>query len=239
MAFRSIVISATAAITTILSAFVGFGVLTLVVQEGHLLSLMGLDCTGPIETVRTADRLHDPVRPVDGLHGVPHEPIRRSTSTAWPPGAGGRARHRGDRARDHRRAALIMGTVFAAFILNSDRIPEGVRAPARGRDPHRRAARAHDASVPALLTLLGEKSWHIPRWLDKFLPNITIESPHEGGPVPEPAVPRPEPRGRDREPALEHTRRESGAGTQPARRPSRLCDAAVAGVTPSRHDRPA
>src|SRR3712207_9454643 len=50
MAFRSIVISATAAITTILSAFVGFGVLTLVVQEGHLLGLTGLDRTGPIET---------------------------------------------------------------------------------------------------------------------------------------------------------------------------------------------
>ena len=41
MAFRSIVISATAAVTTILSAFVGFGVLTLVVQEGHLLGLTG------------------------------------------------------------------------------------------------------------------------------------------------------------------------------------------------------
>ena len=50
MAFRSILISATAAITTILSAFVGFGVLTLVVQEGHLLGLTGLDQTGPIET---------------------------------------------------------------------------------------------------------------------------------------------------------------------------------------------
>jgi putative drug exporter of the RND superfamily len=42
MAFRSIVISLTAAITTILSAFVGFGVLTMVVQEGHLLGLTGL-----------------------------------------------------------------------------------------------------------------------------------------------------------------------------------------------------
>ena len=50
MAFRSIVISATAAVTTLLSAFVGFGVLTLVVQEGHLLGLTGLDKTGPIET---------------------------------------------------------------------------------------------------------------------------------------------------------------------------------------------
>jgi putative drug exporter of the RND superfamily len=34
--------------------------------------------------------------------------------------------------------------------------------------------------VPALLTLLGEKSWYIPRWLDRTLPNITIEPPHDG-----------------------------------------------------------
>jgi RND superfamily putative drug exporter len=33
--------------------------------------------------------------------------------------------------------------------------------------------------VPAFLTLLGERSWYIPRWLDRLLPNITIESPHE------------------------------------------------------------
>ena len=50
MAFRSVVISAKAAITTLLSALVGFGVLTLVVQEGRLLGLTGLDQTGPIET---------------------------------------------------------------------------------------------------------------------------------------------------------------------------------------------
>ncbi len=30
--------------------------------------------------------------------------------------------------------------------------------------------------VPAFLTLMGEKSWYIPRWLDRLLPNITIES---------------------------------------------------------------
>ena len=33
--------------------------------------------------------------------------------------------------------------------------------------------------VPAFLTLMGEKSWYIPRWLDRILPNLTIESPHD------------------------------------------------------------
>ena len=52
--------------------------------------------------------------------------------------------------------------------------------------------------IPAFLTLLGEKSWYIPGWLDRLLPNITIEPPHDGeAPVAErrefPAEPKPEP----------------------------------------------
>jgi putative drug exporter of the RND superfamily len=34
--------------------------------------------------------------------------------------------------------------------------------------------------VPAFLTLMREKSWYIPRWLDRLLPNVTIEPPHDG-----------------------------------------------------------
>jgi putative drug exporter of the RND superfamily len=34
--------------------------------------------------------------------------------------------------------------------------------------------------VPALLTLLRERSWYIPGWLDRLLPNLTIEPPHDG-----------------------------------------------------------
>jgi RND superfamily putative drug exporter len=34
--------------------------------------------------------------------------------------------------------------------------------------------------VPSFFTLLHEKTWYIPRWLDRLLPNITIEPPHEG-----------------------------------------------------------
>jgi RND superfamily putative drug exporter len=45
--------------------------------------------------------------------------------------------------------------------------------------------------VPAFLTMLGEKSWYMPRWLDRMLPNITIEAPHDGGPVARVEVERP------------------------------------------------
>ena len=33
--------------------------------------------------------------------------------------------------------------------------------------------------VPALLTLLRERTWAIPTWLEKALPNVTIEAPGE------------------------------------------------------------
>jgi RND superfamily putative drug exporter len=38
--------------------------------------------------------------------------------------------------------------------------------------------------VPALLTVLKERSWWIPRWLDRALPRITIEPPVESEPEP-------------------------------------------------------
>jgi putative drug exporter of the RND superfamily len=45
--------------------------------------------------------------------------------------------------------------------------------------------------VPALLTLLRERSWYIPRWLDRLLPDVTIEPPHDGEARPPIATDRP------------------------------------------------
>ena len=178
MAFRSIVISLTAAITTILSAFIGFGVLTLVVQEGYLLGLTGLDRTGPIETfvppiafailfglsmdymVFLMSRIRE-----EHVHGL-------ATRDAVEHGIAAIG-------RVVVAAAVIMGTVFAAFILTSDRISKEfgiLLAVAILTD----ALVVRMTLVPAFLTLMGEKSWYMPRWLDKILPNLTIESPHEG-----------------------------------------------------------
>ena len=63
-------------------------------------------------------------------------------------------------------AAVIMGTVFAAFILTADRISKEfglLLAIAILTD----ALIVRMTIVPAFLTLLGEKSWYIPRWLDR------------------------------------------------------------------------
>ena len=178
MAFRSVVISLTAAITTILSAFVGFGVLTLVVQEGHLLGLTGLDQTGPIETfvppiafailfglsmdymVFIGSRIRE-----EHVHGLnTRDAVEHGISAV---------------GRVVVAAAVIMGTVFAAFILSADRIPKEfglLLAVAILTD----ALIVRMTLVPAFLTLLKEKSWYIPSWLDRALPQLTIEPPHNG-----------------------------------------------------------
>src|SRR3954463_7703436 len=186
MAFRSIVISATAAITTLLSAFVGFGVLTLVVQEGHLLGLTGLDRTGPIETfvppiafailfglsmdymVFLMSRIRE-----EHVHGLKtRDAVEHGISAI---------------GRVIVAAAIIMGTVFAAFIGSADRVPKEfglLLAVAILTD----ALVVRMTLVPSLLTLLGERSWYIPGWLARLLPNVTIEPPHarEGEGEPEP-----------------------------------------------------
>ena len=186
MAFRSIVISLLAAFTTILSAFVGFGVLTLVIQEGYGMGLTGLDRTGPIETfvppiafailfglsmdymVFLMSRIRE-----EHVHGLKtREAVEHGVAAI---------------GRVIVAAALIMGTVFAAFILTSDRISKEfglLLAVAILVD----ALLVKMTLVPAFLTMLGEKAWYIPGWLDRLLPNITIEPPHDGeAPVAVPA----------------------------------------------------
>ena len=182
MAFRSIVVAGTAAITTILSAFVGFGVLTLVVQEGHLLGLTGLDRTGPIETF---------VPPIAFaiLFGLSMDYMVFLMSRIWEEHVHGLETWA---AVDHGiaaigrvvvAAAIIMGTVFAAFILSADRIPKEfglLLAVAILTD----ALIVRMTLVPALLTLLRDRSWYMPRWLDRLLPDVTIEPPSDGETAP-------------------------------------------------------
>jgi RND superfamily putative drug exporter len=191
MAFRSIVISLTAAVATILAAFVGFGVLTLVIQEGYGMGLTGLDKTGPIETfvppiafailfglsmdymVFLMSRIRE-----EHVHGLKtKEAIEHGIAAI---------------GRVIVAAAIIMATVFSAFILTSDRISKEfglLLAVAILTD----ALVVKMTLVPAFFKLMGEKTWYIPGWLDKLLPNITIEPPHDSEvttPVP---VVRPEP----------------------------------------------
>ncbi|MDX6522970.1 MAG: hypothetical protein QOI17_483, partial [Gaiellales bacterium] len=175
MAFRSVVIAIKAALTTLTSALVGFGVLTLVVQMGHGMGVIGLDRTGPIESfvppiafailfglsmdyeVFLMSRIREEhnrgngtvVAVKDGMSGVGRVIVA---------------------------ASLIMSSVFFSFLLNPDRVSKEFGL-LLGIAILTDALLVRMTLVPALLTVLGERSWAMPAWLDKVLPNITIEPP--------------------------------------------------------------
>ncbi|MBT1191328.1 MMPL family transporter [Rhodococcoides kroppenstedtii] len=71
-------------------------------------------------------------------------------------------------------AAVIMISVFAAFMLEPDAFIKSIGFALA-------AAVFFDAFVvrmvliPAVMALLGDKAWYLPRWLDRILPNVDIE----------------------------------------------------------------
>jgi RND superfamily putative drug exporter len=71
-------------------------------------------------------------------------------------------------------AALIMVSVFCAFVLNADpnikQFGVGMAA-AVFID----ATVIRCALVPGVLKILGDRAWWFPRWLDKITPHFSIE----------------------------------------------------------------
>jgi putative drug exporter of the RND superfamily len=180
MAFRSLVVAIKAAVTTLASAVVGFAVLTLVIQMGHGMGVIGLDRTGPIESfvppiafailfglsmdyeVFLMSRIRE-----EHVHGS-------STFQSVRDGMAGVG-------RVIVAAALIMSAVFFAFLLNPDRVSKEFGL-LLGVAILTDALLIRLTLVPALLSLLGDRTWTIPAWLDRALPNITIEPPEEHRP---------------------------------------------------------
>ncbi len=177
MAFRSVVIAAKAALTTILSCAASFGILTLVFQKGYGASLIGLDKTGPIESFL-------PVIVFALIFGLSMDYevfLVSRIREAYIGGDTPRAAVTDGVATIGRvivAAALIMSVVFFAFLTGVDRT---IKEFGLGLG----MAIALDAFVirltlvPAFMYLLDEKAWYIPRWLDKILPRLTVEAPEE------------------------------------------------------------
>jgi putative drug exporter of the RND superfamily len=91
-------------------------------------------------------------------------------------------------------AALIMVCVFSSFVLNGNAVVKefGVGlAVAIAID----ATVVRCLAVPAIMALMGDRAWWLPKWLDRVLPPISIEGgeyfdkhDREQRPEPEPAV---------------------------------------------------
>ncbi len=194
MAFRSVVVAAKAALTTLLSALAAFGVLVAVFQHGWGAGLLGVDSTGPIESFL-------PVIIFAILFGLSTDYEVFIMSRIREEYVGGRSSRD---AVDHGIAAigrvvvacaLIMCAVFFSFLLGDERT---IKEFGLGLG----VAIAIDAFVvrlvivPAVMQILGDRAWYMPRWLDRVLPRITIEPPEERvAPVPSPiGDPAPEAR---------------------------------------------
>jgi putative drug exporter of the RND superfamily len=177
VAFRSLLIPATAAVMNLLAAAASFGVLTAFFQFGWGSDPLGLGKAGPIEAFL-------PVVTLAILFGLSTDYqvfLVSRINEEWVHGRDSRRAVRTgqtETARVITAAATIMICVFLAFSFGGQRdIAEfGIGLA---------AAVALDAFilrtvlVPAAMHLFGDANWWLPRWLDRILPHLAIEPPAE------------------------------------------------------------
>lgn len=175
LAFRSIGIPLKAAAMNVAAVASAFGIVVAIFQWGWGSELLGLGSAGPIEPFL-------PVIMVSVLFGLSMDYqvflVSRMYEEWLETGDNRRAVRVGlaETSRVINSAAVIMISVFLAFVLSGDRVIAmfGIALA---------AAVALDAFVlrtllvPALMHMLGGANWWLPRWLDRRLPRISIEPP--------------------------------------------------------------
>jgi uncharacterized membrane protein YdfJ with MMPL/SSD domain len=178
--FRSLVIPTTAISLNLLSVGAAYGVLVAVFQWGWGGSLIGLDHHGPVQSylplflfvilfglsmdyhVFLLSRIREGFD--RGLST--HEAIRRGITHS---------------AGVITSAAVVMVAVFSTFatlsVVSMKQLGVGL-AVAILLD----ATIVRGVLLPAVMGLLGERNWYVPRWLDRMLPEVTRE-PQPAGAV--------------------------------------------------------
>ncbi|MFI8088545.1 MMPL family transporter [Streptomyces sp. NPDC086080] len=171
--FRSILVPLKAALGFLLSVLAALGAVVAVYQWGWLAGLMGVEETGPIMSMM-------PIFMVGVVFGLAMDYevfLVTRIREAYVHGENPRqAVVTGFRysARVVTAAAVIMMAVFAGFIGSSDSMVKMIGfglAVAVLFD----AFVVRMAIVPAVLALLGDRAWWLPRWLDRALPNVDVE----------------------------------------------------------------
>ncbi|NGO42510.1 MMPL family transporter [Streptomyces ureilyticus] len=182
LAFRSVGIPLKAAAMNVAAVAAAFGVVVAIFQWGWGSELLGLGSAGPIEPFL-------PVIMVSVLFGLSMDYqvflVSRMYEEWLETGDNRRAVRVGlaETSRVINSAAVIMISVFLAFVLSGDRVIAmfGIALA---------AAVALDAFVlrtllvPALMHMLGGANWWLPRWLDRRLPRISIEPPDSSPAIP-------------------------------------------------------
>jgi RND superfamily putative drug exporter len=173
LAFRTVVVPPQAAVMNLLSIGASYGVLTAIFQYGWLSGLIGLGGSVPIVSYvplfmfailfgLSMDYEVFLVSQIEEHHHAGEDNKRSVVSGLV------------TSARVITAAALIMVFVFGSFVLNGDPTIKqfGIGlAVAVILD----ATVVRCLLVPALMVLVGERNWFMPRWLDKLTPRISIE----------------------------------------------------------------
>ncbi len=183
--FRSIVVPLKAALMNLLSVGGAYGILVAVFQWAWLKDLFGLE--GPVLIASPI-----PVIMFGILFGLSMDyevfllsRIREEYARTGD-NAESVARGLAATGRVITSAALIMAAVFLSFVANPS---PAVKMFGLGLA----TAIALDATivrmlvVPASMALLGRANWWLPGWLDRFLPQLTVEGTghHHGAPAPD------------------------------------------------------
>ncbi|MFE3829875.1 MMPL family transporter [Streptomyces sp. NPDC059092] len=175
LAFRSVGIPLKAALMNVAAVASSFGVVVAIFQWGWGSELLGLGSAGPIEPFL-------PVIMVSVLFGLSMDYqvflVSRMYEEWLETGDNARAVRVGlsETGRVINSAAVIMISVFLAFVLSGDRVIAmfGIAlATAVALD----AFVLRTLLVPALMHLLGGANWWLPRTVDRWLPRISIEAP--------------------------------------------------------------
>ncbi|GHF64395.1 membrane protein [Streptomyces mashuensis] len=192
--FRSVLVPLKAALGFLLSVVAALGAVVAVFQWGWLSGVFGVEETGPIMSMM-------PIFMVGVVFGLAMDYevflVTRMREAYVHGERPGQAVVTGFRhgARVVTAAAVIMISVFAGFIGSSEPMIKMIGfglAIAVFFD----AFVVRMAIVPAVLALLGERAWWLPKWLERALPNVDVEGEQLQKHL-APAAERPE----DREPA--------------------------------------
>lgn len=173
MVFRSIAVPIKAALGYLLSVGVAFGAVTAVFEWGWFGDAVHLAKTGPVISFM-------PIILMGVLFGLAMDYevflVSRIREDYVHGGDARRAVQSGfvGSAKVVTAAAVIMISVFAAFVPEGD---ASIKPIALGLavGVFVDAFIVRMTLVPAVLQLLGEKAWWIPRWLDRILPSFDVE----------------------------------------------------------------
>jgi putative drug exporter of the RND superfamily len=172
-AFRSLWVPLVSAVFNLLSVGAAYGVVVAVFQEGFGASLIGVDDGVPIVSfvpvmlfailfglsmdynVFLLSRIHEAYNDGDGpRESVVHGMARIGKVILF--------------------AGMIMAAVFLAFVTQADVIAK-MMGLGLGLAILIDVLLVRLVIAPAVVTLLGDRAWWVPRWLDRILPNVSLE----------------------------------------------------------------